>query len=283
MVLLREPSQLLATIDRLVEANAALRKRRALDRLERRLTEALRRAFLAQGRAFLSRLERLRDRFPPEGRLQEALEEADWGPLFDQAALETLRLFQEPLDESTRQALEAGALALIAELGSTLDFSLEHPRAVEYLQQRGAERVTQINETTRRYLRTILTQAAAEGWSYDRVARAIRERYAEFAGPPLRVRPRHIRSRAHAVAVFELGDAYEHGNMLVARELQAAGLVMEKAWLTVGDDRVRPEHRANQEQGWIPLDQTFSSGHQRPPTDPGCRCTLLMRRRPERS
>lgn len=275
-----DPERLLAAIENLIEANAALTKRRALSRLERRLTQALRRAFQAQGQAFLGRLERLRDRVTPTT-LREAIEEADWGPLFDQAALETLQLFQEPLDEFTRQALEAGALSLIAELDLDLSFTLEHPRSVEYLQRRGAERVTLINETTRRYLRTLLTQAAQEGWSYDRIARAIRERYAEFAGPPLRVRPRHIRSRAHAIAVYELGDAYEHGNMLVAADLQAAGLRMEKAWLTVGDDRVRPEHRANQQQGWIPLDEQFSSGHQRPPTDPGCRCTLLMRRRPE--
>jgi hypothetical protein len=153
--------------------------------------------------------------------------------------------------------------------------------AVDDLARRGAERVTGIAETTRKRLRTLLTRAADEGWSYQRTAKEITALYRGFAGPPLAVRPRHLRSRAEAIAVFELGDAYEHGNLLVAQDLQDAGLEMEKSWLTVGDDRVRTDHRANQGEGWIPLDQAFGSGDDRPPADPGCRCTLLMRRKPD--
>src|SRR5690606_6069541 len=112
-------------------------------------------------------------------------------------------------------------------------FDLKHPRAVEFMSQSGADRVTQITDTTRDYLRTLLTQAADEGWSYGKTARAIRKRYAEFSV-----------TRARNIAVYELGNAYEAGNLLVARDLQDAGLTMEKQWLSVGDARTRPAHKA---------------------------------------
>lgn len=268
----------LAAIDHLLEANAALRKRRSLATPERELEAAMATAFAAQRRAFLSRLVVLKGRFPPA--VREVAEVVQWEPLFDEAALETIRVFQGPLDEVTARALASGMLAAVADLSVETSFTLEHPAAVDYLRQRGADSVIGITQTTRNELRTILTQAADEGWSYNRTAKAITERYQRFAGRPAR-RYRHIRTRAHAVAVFEVGNAYEHGNMLVARDLADAGLSMQKQWLSVGDRRVRPAHRANQAQGWIPLGDAFQDGSKRPPTDSGCRCTLLMRRKPD--
>jgi hypothetical protein len=261
-------SALYAAIIRLEEANAALRKRRALAPLERRTERAMRSAFRQQGRAFLARLALLKPYFPPA--IREEAAPVPWEGAFDEAALSTIQAFGAPLDEVTTQALAAGTRAAVADLSIEGSFGLEHPAAVDYLRRRGAERVTQITDTTRSRLRTLLGQAADEGWSYDRTAREIRKQYAGFSA-----------TRARNIAVFELGDAYEHGNVLVARDLQDGGLAMEKSWLTVGDDRVRPDHRANQGQGWIPLDDAFGSGDDRPPADPGCRCTLLMRRRPD--
>ena len=262
------PPTLADAIDHLIEANVALRKRRALAKPERQLTVAMAKAFTAEGRAFLARLARLEPLFAPA--VREALEVADWEPLFDEAALASLQAFTEPLDEFTARALDAGRLAMIAELGIESSFTLEHPAAVAYLEQHGVERMRRIWQTTRETLKRMLSQAADEGWSYDRTAKAIRERYKHFS-----------RQRAKNIAVFELGDAYEHGNLLVAKDLQDGGLEMQKSWLTVGDHRVRPDHRGNQAEGWIPLDTSFADGSDRPPTDPGCRCTLLMRRKPD--
>ncbi len=259
---------LIEAIDRVIEANSAVRKRRALAKLERSLTVAMTKAFTAEGKAFLTRLGRLESRFPPA--VREVAEPINWQPLFDEAALSTLNAFVQPIDEFTARALAAGMIAGVADLSVETSFTLEHPAAVDYLRDRGATQVARIRETTRDGIRSILSQAAEEGWSYERTARAIRERYAEFS-----------RSRAKNIAVFELGDAYEHGNMLVGKELQSAGLTMQKAWLSVKDARVRPEHRENDDAGWIALDDTFPSGNDRPPTDPRCRCTLLQRRKPD--
>lgn len=263
------------SIDHLIEANTALRKRRALAPLERQLAAAMRLAFLRQGRAFVKRLELVR------GQFAEAASEGSWGPLFDEAALETLDAFANPLTNMAEAALAAGLRAAFADLAAETSFDLSHPRAVTYLQRRGGDRITQITETTRARTRAILVQAADEGWGYTRTAKALKALFSGFAGPPLAVQPKHLRSRAEAIAVYELGDAYEAANRMVAEDLQDAGLDMQKRWLTVGDSRVRPEHAENQGAEWIPLDDAFPSGHDRPPTDPGCRCTLQMRRKPD--
>jgi hypothetical protein len=81
------------------------------------------------------------------------------------------------------------------------------------------------------------------------------------------------------VAVYELGDAYEAGNMMAAGELQTAGLAMQKKALTAGDDRVRPSHVDNAAAGWIEIDDPFPSGDMRFPSDPGCRCATMYQRR----
>lgn len=258
---------LLQAIDALIEANTALRKSRALTKPELRLERALTRAFRTEGRLFLARFEQLAPTFPPE--LREVAE-SDRFPIYDQVALETADAFQKPLTSITGEVLESGMASAVADLGVDTAFDLKHPLAVEFMSERGAEQVTRIRETTRETLRRILTQATDEGWSHQKTARAIRRRYQHFGA-----------ARSRRIARYELGNAYEAGNLLVAKDLQSAGLTMEKQWLSVGDAKTRPAHRGNQAQGWIPLDDRFQDGSDRPPTDSGCRCTLLMRRKPD--
>lgn len=266
-------SDLIKTLDGFLEANLRVshnrRKRRALRPIERRLERAMQRAFRAQGRAFVKRFARLRELFV------EALTPRDWEPLFDEATIETVKLFTDPIDIAVGQALQAGALANIAELGVEGSFDLANPRAVAYLQDYGARRVTMITEETRRQIQQIVTRGVDQGWSYDRTAKAITDRFSEFAiGKP----QQHIRSRAHLVAITESAEAYEHGNRIVADDLQAGGLEMEKHWWTVGDSKVSEGCANNEAEGWIPLDVAHVSGHHQPPRFPGCRCDELYRR-----
>lgn len=172
-----------------------------------------------------------------------------------------------------------GALAGGAEMPPVavvlgIQFGLRNPRAVEYISRVGAALVTKIDETTRDYIRTVVTRGVREGQSYNEMAKAITERYRQFAvGLP----QKHIDSRAHLVAVTEVGQAYSHGNYLVGEGLRDHGLKMEKAWSTMGDDRVSDGCRENEAAGWIPFDDAFPSGHLRPLRFPGCRCDLLLR------
>ena len=273
----------LEALDRFLEATTHYRRERALATTVVKGERRLARAFRAQSKAVLRRFVVLKPRFTTtEARLQEdAIREDDWSVLFTEAEMETLDLFMEPMTAIARAALDAGAREAIADLGVDMSFDLAFPEATAYVEEHGAALVAQINETTRTGLRGILTEAADSGWSYDKTAEAINARYREMAvGRP----QEHIESRAHMIATTEAGNGYEHGNLLVGRRLVAAGVEMEKSWLSVGDARSRKRGDpcpGNQAAGWIPLDQAFPSGHDRPLAHPACRCALRQRMKPE--
>jgi hypothetical protein len=154
-----------------------------------------------------------------------------------------------------------------------ISFSLQNPRTVAWMEAHAAERVTGINETTREQIKKIMTQAAEEGWSYARAARAITAQFAEFSKP---VPERHVENRAERVAITELAEAYGEAQRLVAQALAGAGLVMEKSWLTAAG--ACPLCVGNRSDGWIGLETAFASGAQRTPGHVSCRCTILYRR-----
>jgi hypothetical protein len=204
----------------------------------------------------------------------EAVTQADWQKVWYEVEQATIKLFAEPVGKAVAKALEIGGLAQIAELGLDIRFDLKNPRAKAYLDNYGARMVKGINETTKDILQTLIANATSEGWTYQQTAQAIIERFDEFAvGRP----QEHIDSRAHMVAVTEVGNAYTEGNLIVARDLKDAGLTVEKSWSTVGDDKVSEGCQVNEAAGWIPVDDEFPSGHQRPLRFPGCRCDLLTR------
>jgi hypothetical protein len=269
---------LIDALDRFLEAARRTKKVRTLAPIERKLEKGMVKAFKVQGKLFGAKLKRIESKFPEEAqesKFREVLE-ADLVDAFfeDDDWLDSLELISGPIDAAAKAALAASAKSLIAELGMKISFSLKNPRAVEYLKAHGADLVTKIDETTRSMIKTIVTQAAEEGWSYNRTALAIQERFTQFCeGKP----QEHIASRAHLVAVTEAGEAYEAGNYVVIEDLQADGIEMEKAWSTMGDDRVSEGCQENEDEGWIPADQEHASGHMHPLRFPGCRCDELYR------
>lgn len=251
------------TICDLLEAEAATRKPRDVLPLERRLTRALRATWRAQSRAVLAALDRHRSQF------DEAVE-AD---VLDQAVHHDPRL-EATLAEVLAQAVARGGRSAVVDLGTLAAFDLDFPDAVAWLEGRAAARVAAIDDTTRDYLRTILRQAGEEGWSYQRTARRITDRFAEFArGVP----QQHIRSRAELIAVTELGEAYETGHRIGAARLEAQGLAIEKQWLSAGDERVCPQCAPAAAEGWIANRDQFANGLDGPPGHPGCRCATQRR------
>lgn len=293
-----EVAVLVAALDRLLEASVDVVREERMVPIERRLTNDLALAFRAEGRAFLRGFRNLADpaKWP--------LDEPQWMRYLVEAQAETLTMYTAALNTAVSDALMAGVLTavegmpegapteealreggwltriagwLAKQVGVIfgISFDLKNPRAVAYLEAHGAELVKGIDETTRDYIRTVLIEGTSKGWSYNEMARRISERYKEFAvGRP----QLHIDSRAHMIAVTEVGNAYAEGNLQVAQGLAAAGLKMEKAWHTVGDSRVEAICLGNEAEGWIPLEQTFSSGHMRPLAHPACRCAMMTQR-----
>lgn len=280
-------------LNRFLESASVAQKWRTLADLERRLQMRIGRAFRRQQAVFLRGFEGLRGRFVENGQysptlalpqregivtaeLREAITADDWLRVFDEATSQTFDLFFEAIQEHIATALLQGGVETLASVGVDFSFSLRHPRAEAYLAEHGSALITRINEVTRGNIQTILAEGIREGWSYDRIARAITQMYSEMAvGKP----QEHIDSRAHLIAVTELGNAYEAGSSIVVRDLQDSGLYMEKSWLTVGDDRVSDGCRSNEAEGWIAFELAHVSGHQHPLRFPGCRCTELYRRR----
>lgn len=263
--------KLLPVLCAFLEAARRATRARLLRPIQDKATRRLARAFKAQGAALVRALATIKDQFP----LQEAAPKVpSIDAPFDRAAKQTSLAFAEAIDDLAAAALEAGALASLRDLGMVAAFNLDNPRAVAYLQNYGANLVKGVNETTREYIKTVVTQGVEQGWSYGKIAAAITERYKEFAvGRP----QQHIDSRAHLIAVQEAGQAYSEATMIVGLDLEDVGIEMVKSWLTLQDDRVSELCRNNARQGWIGIRSEFSSGHQRPLGHVACRCALLTR------
>lgn len=265
-------TELLPALDAFVEVSRRSEKAKATKLIIEKLETQLGKAFLAQGKFFLRGFAQFRSRFVVE----ESLGSKEWLVVFSQASDETLSLFSEPLLAAVRSALQSGGNQLLARMGMMdVSFGLANPGTVRYMDQVGGMHIKQITETTRDEIHRILNLGIGEGWSYDKVAGTIRDRFEEFAiGKP----QQHIQSRAHLIAVTEVGEAYEESGFLAAGDLQSGGLQMEKQWRTVGDGRVSAGCRANGGEGWLPLNQAHLSGHQHPLRFPGCRCDEAYRR-----
>jgi len=153
-------------------------------------------------------------------------------------------------------------------------WNLANPRAVAWFQKTGGstQYISGIQATTGESIKRLMTTAIDEGWSYGQSAKEIKKL---FDGPI-------SRDRAQRIAVFESGQAYEAGNNAFAKSLEDDGVTMEEHWMTSHDDKVRPEHAANEAEGWVEMGHTFSSGDTEPPTDPGCRCYMVYQAASER-
>ena len=263
---------LLEAIDEAMKARVIRRRERALNPIVRRAEAAMGRIFRRQGRVTVRELAKRRHVFT-----ESAEEDAILGA-FDAAA-------NDPEMVSWIQTYGAAAFteAMMATgtfLALDATFELPFPDAASYARRRSAELVRGLDATSRDSLRVLVATATEKGWSYNRLAAEIRLKFDGFAR---KMPQQHIQTRAHLVAVQELGQAYEEGNATAARAVQAAGIALEKAWLTVGDDRVDPSCSANEGAGWIALDDTFPSGVMYPLDHVGCRCTSTRRRAEDQS
>jgi Phage Mu protein F like protein len=229
--------------------------------LQRKLQRQLARAFRAQGGAIVAGLESHRKR---QG-LREADGDAAW---LEALILSTEHLLAFPITEEAQAAILLGALTMIREIGGP-SFDLSNPRAVQYLTTIH-NRIAGITEETFRVVQAILVDGVDKGASYAEIAREIRIKFADFS-----------RDRSELIAVTEIGDAYSEGQLLVGDAMQLRGINTQKRWLTAGDDRVEAECEGNEAAGWIPMDDAFPSGHERPLAHPRCRCALGVRRRPD--
>jgi len=264
-----------AALTRFIEATQADKRDRALSKDAKALAADLGAAFDKQGKLFLAGFEKFSGEFG-EAAIAEQLKYSDWIKTLTKAQKATLEAMVGPLEEAIWHAMIFGADALNDVIDwrpdqddiVSVSLNVVNEEAVKYANRIAAERVTGINDVTKERMRSLIGNATQEGWSYGRLTKEITGRFNEYSS-----------SRARRIAVFELRDAYEGGQRELVEQVQKRGLDMETYWLTAGDDRVRDSHRASQGEGWQDVGYTFAAGSDRPPTDPGCRCTALYRRK----
>ena len=253
-------------------------RKAALAPVEWELEPALEDAFRTQGELFVARLEELEPWFP---KLQEAfvpanLSAAEIAAMWAEIAYATMYFFEAPMNAAALKAMLAGKASVLAELNWVGGFQLGFDEALlNQIPSLTKMTLNSINQTTQDYINTQVRHAMEEGWSYDRTAKAITDRFEEFAvGRP----QLHIKSRAHLVAVTETGNMYVEGAVQTARAVQDMGLEVEKKWSTIGAERVCDDCNANAAVGWIPLNSLYPSGHMQPLAHPACRCDQYHRR-----
>jgi len=88
-----------------------------------------------------------------------------------------------------------------------------------------------------------------------------------------------LEARADRILRTELANAWENASLETVRQLTKLEYIKEviKSWETAADPRVCSICMANEEDGYIELEGVFSSGQERPPAHPSCRCTLFYK------
>ena len=243
-------------------------KERILKPIQKDMQVGMETVFKEQAKLFMKEFSDYRTEFV------ESFNSDDVTRIWGKVKFATLTKMTDVVISGTSKAMEKGYNTLNKAVGWGIDlsFTLENPRAVDYLRKNAAEKVTAINDTTRKEIARIVTKGTEEGTSYAKMAREIKGKFAEFS---VRKPQLHISNRAELVAVTETANAYGEGNFIFAQDLQHKGLTMVKAWQTVGDDRVSDGCQENQDAGWIGMEELFPSGDEHEPRFPGCRCSCL--------
>lgn len=262
--------QAIAALEAFLDAVRSDRREDAVIDLRTSLSAEMRTGLARQSAELQRRMVGLRPMFVNPDAQAVAMETLTY---FSAAADLTYDQMEAGLFDNIWHALVRGGGHLVDDIGVPLSisFNLDNPRSVSWAIRHAAEQVTRINETTRDAIRRVIVSAVETGQSYNKTADALAQMF-EFSP-----------GRAHRIAVYETGSAYERGKLMAADELVAQGLELEKRWISAGDSRVRPAHVANHLAMWIPKDERFpGDGADLPPTDPGCRCSVAWRVAPDK-
>jgi SPP1 gp7 family putative phage head morphogenesis protein len=188
------------------------------------------------------------------------------------AALDALRpeVLADELGPVQEGGFEDWANEALRELGLSPSFNMRNPLVRQALEQRAAERVRLVTDTTRAALREELAAGVAAGEGINLLRKRVEEVFSEAEG-----------YRAERIARTEVVGLSNAANVEAWRQ---SGVVEGKEWLAVRDGNTRDEHRALDGQVVSGVDGMFSVAGYRA-SHPGgfgvasmdisCRCTTL--------
>ena len=157
-------------------------------------------------------------------------------------------------------AMTAAAKTVGRELGSKT--ALGDDVVASYLRHNSLTKLTgDFSATSVDRLRNAIADAWEDGGSYDQIVKAVQDTFEDFSDV-----------RAGMIAQTEAVDAYNAGREATAR---AAG-ASEKSWETESGNPCET-CLANEADGWIPIDDTFTSGDDAPTAHVNCQCVLNFR------
>lgn len=176
---------------------------------------------------------------------------------------------EEPLKGPLKASLYLGAARAAKDLVTEASFTLRNRMAESYLKDVAGTRITQITVHTRDVVKHVLRVGIEQGATPRELAQAV---YAQAGGGGI-----FSQYRAEMIARTEVGEAYTHANLEMTRDIgKELGVKTEKRWLTTDDD-LDELCASAADDGWIPVDDTFSNGMDRPLAHPNCRCDVEFR------
>ncbi len=189
----------------------------------------------------------------------------------DEAANELVRiLFQDYKDwvgllfNATKggmsKIMEQSGKDALAEVNSDVQFDLQNPRALDFLNEHALENTNSYSDTMKEDIALEVQQGVEEGQSVDGITATLGSFFDEQSD-----------YRAERLARTETIDAYAQGNLEGYRQ---SGVVTGKEWLFDAGNCVSGVCPDNVDDGVIGLDDTFSSGDDAPPAHPNCECAL---------
>lgn len=199
-----------------------------------------------------SQLQILKDATDPTNQLVKVL--------FDNFP-EWVGLLHDATDEGMSQIFEDSGAQALTQVGATMTFDMNNPRAMDFLNQHVLENTDSYSGTMKDDISLAVMQGVEQGSSVDDIANDIGAFFDDQGD-----------YRAERLARTETIDAYAQGSLEGYRQ---SDIVTGKSWLFDEgkcESQVCPD---NMSQGVIPLDQEFESGDDAPPAHPNCECTIL--------
>ncbi len=140
-------------------------------------------------------------------------------------------------------------------------FNLTNRDVLQFLENYAAQRVTQIDDATRRILRDVIVSGYKSGKGPQDIARMIAEAFTQFS-----------QKRSKIIAFTELSIAAGEARY----ESYTRRNIPLKEWITRGPQPC-PICVGNKAQGEIPMTQEFVSGNLTVPAHPNCMCDIVPR------
>lgn len=161
--------------------------------------------------------------------------------------------------EYYKYAYETGGQFFLDTYNIPHEFNLTNEEVLFNLETRADLLIKSVDDTTKEWLSKEILKVKEGQYTFQEASDVIREKV-----------PETYEGRSMTITRTETNNMVNEGEWRTAVNNGAS----HKLWATVGDNRVSDECLQNESEGIIGIQETFSSGDERPPSHPNCRCTL---------